>query len=87
MTDGAGPVSIVYRGKKYRAVPPRINPINPIGSGDCLLAGLVDGWLAGLEPEPLFRHAVACAVANASGVGRRRHRGSRGRPLAGSGDG
>ena len=65
VTDGAGPVSIVYRGKKYRAVPPRINPVNPIGSGDCLLAGLVDGWLAGLEPEPLFRHAVACAVANA----------------------
>ncbi len=52
-------------GKKYRAVPPRINPVNPIGSGDCMLAGLVDGWLSGLEPEPLFRHAVACAVANA----------------------
>lgn len=29
------------------------------------LAGLVDGWLDRLEPEPLFRHAIACAVANA----------------------
>ncbi len=65
VTDGPGPVFIVYRGKKYRAVPPRITPVNPIGSGDCLLAGLVDGWLNGLEPEPLFRHAIACAVANA----------------------
>lgn len=65
VTDGPNPVSILHRGKKYRAVPPRINPVNPIGSGDCMLAGLVDGWLSGLEPEPLFRHAVACAVANA----------------------
>jgi tagatose 6-phosphate kinase len=65
VTDGPNPVSVVYRGKPYRAIPPRITPVNPIGSGDCLLAGLVDGWLAGLAPEPLARHAVACAVANA----------------------
>jgi fructose-1-phosphate kinase PfkB-like protein len=30
-----------------------------------LLAGLVDGWLNRLDPEPLLRHAIACAVANA----------------------
>ena len=51
--------------QSYRAIPPEISAVNPIGSGDCLLAGLVDGWLSGLEPEPLFRHAIACAVANA----------------------
>jgi fructose-1-phosphate kinase PfkB-like protein len=39
--------------------------VNPIGSGDSLLAGLADGWLNQLEPEPLFRHAIACALANA----------------------
>ena len=55
----------MYRGQLYRAIPPRIDAVNPIGSGDCLLAGLVDGWLSQLEPEPLFRHAIACAVANA----------------------
>ena len=65
VNDGPNPVTIVHRGKSYRAVPPPITPINPIGSGDCLLAGLVDGWLSGLEPESLLRHAVACAVANA----------------------
>jgi len=65
ITDGREPVSILFRGKRYRAVPPEITPVNPIGSGDCLLAGLVDGWLSGLDPEPLFRHAVGCAVANA----------------------
>jgi tagatose 6-phosphate kinase len=58
-------VSILYRGRRYRAIPPQIKVVNPIGSGDSLLAGLVDGWLNQLEPEPLFRHAIGCAVANA----------------------
>ena len=65
VTDGANPVSILYQGRRYRAVPPEINPVNPIGSGDSLLAGLVDGWLKRLEPEALIRHAIGCAVANA----------------------
>ena len=65
VTDGANPVSILYQGRRYRAVPPEITPVNPIGSGDSLLAGLVDGWLNCLEPEPLLRHAIGCAVANA----------------------
>src|SRR5262249_19106119 len=43
--DGANPVWILLKGKRYRAVPPRIEPVNPIGSGDSLLAGLVHGWL------------------------------------------
>jgi tagatose 6-phosphate kinase len=65
VTDGRHAVEILYKGRRYRAIPPHIRPINPIGSGDSLLAGLVDGWLSELEPERLFRHAVGCAVANA----------------------
>jgi fructose-1-phosphate kinase PfkB-like protein len=65
VTDGPNPVLILLRGRRYRVIPPKIEAVNPIGSGDSLLAGLVDGWLSELEPEPLFRHAVACAVANA----------------------
>ena len=37
------------------AIPPEIKAVNPIGSGDSLSAGLVDGWLDRLEPEPLSR--------------------------------
>jgi tagatose 6-phosphate kinase len=65
VTDGRHPVAIHYKGREYKAIPPHIKPVNPIGSGDSLLAGLVDGWLGRLEPEPLFRRAIACAVANA----------------------
>jgi 1-phosphofructokinase family hexose kinase len=67
VTNGPGPVLVQAFGRRYRAVPPRIEPVNPIGSGDCLLAGLADGWLSGLDrdPEALLRHGIACAVANA----------------------
>jgi 1-phosphofructokinase family hexose kinase len=65
ITDGPNPVVIQLRGRRYRALPPRIQAVNPIGSGDCLLAGLVDGLLRQLEAEPLLRHALGCAVANA----------------------
>jgi tagatose 6-phosphate kinase len=65
VTSGPDPVWIRFQGTLYRAFPPAIQAVNPIGSGDCLLAGLVDGWLAGLDAETFIRHAVACAVANA----------------------
>jgi 1-phosphofructokinase family hexose kinase len=65
VTDGPNPVWAMVRGNAYRAVPPPIEALNPIGSGDSLLAGLVDGWLRGLEVEAMLQRAVACAVANA----------------------
>ncbi len=65
ITDGPNPVAVQWKGKRYRAIPPRVQAVNPIGSGDSLLAGLVDGWLKRLDPEPLIRHALACAIANA----------------------
>jgi tagatose 6-phosphate kinase len=66
VTDGPNPVLIQCREKRYRAIPPAIKAINPIGSGDSLLAGLVDSWLAGTDTEPMIRHALGCAVANAT---------------------
>ena len=65
VTDGPRPVLALYRGRRYRVIPPAIEPVNPIGSGDCLLAGLIDARLSSLDPEPALRHALACAVANA----------------------
>jgi tagatose 6-phosphate kinase len=65
VTDGPGMVLARIKGKSYRATPPKIEPVNPIGSGDCLLAGLVDASLSGLEPEAVLRRGVAAAVANA----------------------
>ncbi len=65
VTDGPYPVLIQFRENRYRAIPPAIKAVNPIGSGDSLLAGLVDAWLEGAETEPMIRHALGCALANA----------------------
>jgi 1-phosphofructokinase family hexose kinase len=67
ITDGPGAVLAQHRGLRFRAQPPAVDAVNPIGSGDCLLAGAVDAWLSNPEhdAEALLRHAVGCAVANA----------------------
>jgi 1-phosphofructokinase family hexose kinase len=65
ITDGPRPAAILCHRRRYRAIPPVVEAVNPIGSGDSLLAGTVDGWLEPMEPEPLIRHAMGCAVANA----------------------
>jgi 1-phosphofructokinase family hexose kinase len=66
VTDGPSPALFKIHGKNYRAIPPEIEAVNPIGSGDSLLAGLVESWLSGQEPEAMIRRAMACAAANAS---------------------
>src|SRR5262249_23117005 len=53
------------QGRTFRIKPPAIEPVNPIGAGDCFLAGLVDARLLGLEPRAMLVHATACAVQNA----------------------
>jgi 1-phosphofructokinase family hexose kinase len=66
VTDGPHLAIIQARRKRFKATPPAIRAVNSIGSGDSLLAGLVDGWLSGLDTEPMIRHAMGCAAANAS---------------------
>jgi fructose-1-phosphate kinase PfkB-like protein len=65
VTNGSGDVLIHLPGGRFRAHPPKIQAVNPIGSGDCLLAGLVDACLSGLNDEAALRRGLACAVANA----------------------
>src|SRR5262249_51638949 len=65
VTDGPGEILAVLDGHRHRVQPPPLDVVNPVGSGDCLLAGTVDGWLAGLDAGARLRHAIACARANA----------------------
>jgi 1-phosphofructokinase family hexose kinase len=65
ITNGEKPAVARIRNQDFRVSPPQIEVVNPIGSGDCLLAGTVEAWLAGSDPEAALRFAFACAVANA----------------------
>jgi tagatose 6-phosphate kinase len=50
--------------RRWSARPPKVEAINPIGSGDALTAGLMAGLVRGLPPEECFRLGMATAVAN-----------------------
>lgn len=66
VTDGAGPIEASRRdGGRWRVFPPAIRQVNPIGSGDCYLAGLAHGWLRGMALEERVRYAAAAGAANA----------------------
>jgi tagatose 6-phosphate kinase len=45
--------------------PPPVTALNPVGSGDSLVAGIVAGRLAGLAMVEALRLGVACGTANA----------------------
>ena len=65
VTDGPGPVLAASRGRRLVARPPAIEAVNPVGSGDSMLAGLVDGRLSGLDGAGMLRRGIAAAAANA----------------------
>jgi 1-phosphofructokinase len=51
-------------------MPPRVEPISPVGCGDVLLAGLLHGWAAlGGEFETVLGEALRLAAANAESPG------------------
>lgn len=65
VTDGPNRFLARVGRTHYRVTPPAIEPVNPIGSGDCFLAGIIDATLTRRGGPDLLRHAVGCAVANA----------------------
>jgi tagatose 6-phosphate kinase len=66
LTDGPGPILAQSGKARYRITPPTVRLVNPIGSGDSLLAGLADALVSRLDTEEALRRGVACASANAA---------------------
>lgn len=50
----------------FRVIVPKIEPVNPIGSGDSVMAGLCRCMLENASTQETLRYAVACGVANAA---------------------
>jgi 1-phosphofructokinase family hexose kinase len=59
LTDGSRPLYAASATDVWRLTPPAINSVNPTGSGDALVAGL----LYGLMQHWSFDRALACGVA------------------------
>jgi len=45
---------------------PRVETVNPVGSGDCLVGGIAAGLYRGWQPEQCVRLGIACGAANAA---------------------
>lgn len=65
ISRGSEGAELVFGDGLIGARPPHIRPVNTVGCGDALLAGYVDGWLAGLDAAMALRQAVAFGTAAA----------------------
>lgn len=65
MTAGTEGVWLMGKENNYLATPPKVQAVNPIGSGDSVTAGLLVGFLQKLPVEKALQLAVACGAANA----------------------
>ena len=54
------------RGVTYRAIPPDVNTINPVGSGDSMVAGIAMGIIDGFDLVEIIKLGMAAGAANAS---------------------
>ena len=54
-----------YNGNKYRIQVPQIRAVNPVGSGDSLVAGFAVGLERGDSIEDILTLGAACGTANA----------------------
>lgn len=65
VTQGSGDVLAASADGFWSVPVPHVEVINPIGSGDCMLAGLCFGVLGGWPVSAVLRYGVACGAANA----------------------
>ena len=65
VTHGAAGAWLVTAEEAWHYQPPRIQPVNPIGSGDAVTAGICRQLERGLELPEAVRYGVACGSANA----------------------
>jgi 1-phosphofructokinase family hexose kinase len=65
VTHGAEGVWLVNVAGVWHYRPPKIRPVNPIGSGDAVTAGICRAMERGAELPEAVRYGVACGAANA----------------------
>ena len=65
VTHGAAGAWLVTARQAWHYHPPRLQPVNPIGSGDAVTAGICRQLERGVELPEAVRYGVACGSANA----------------------
>jgi 1-phosphofructokinase family hexose kinase len=65
ISHGAKPARAFDGRERWAVHPPRVAAVNPIGSGDAMLAGIIAGMVRGENLREALRLGVACGAANA----------------------
>ncbi|MEW6360415.1 MAG: 1-phosphofructokinase family hexose kinase [Planctomycetota bacterium] len=66
LTDGGKGAYVQAEDRRRRVLPPKVRTVNPVASGDALVAGIAVGLRRGLPIEETIRLGVACGAANAA---------------------
>lgn len=66
ITLGKEGVRASFHGEAFVLKPPRIKEVMPVGSGDCLIAGIIYGLTQNLPIEDCLRWGTAAGCANAA---------------------
>ena len=64
LTNGSQPVLYVNAGKVEQLSPARVEPVNPVGSGDAVTAGIAAGLRRGLPTREAIELGLDCARRN-----------------------
>ncbi len=67
VTDGPRALYAATTEKRWKITPPRINSVNPTGSGDSMIAGMLYGYTHDWDTEKALRFGVAAGASNAQG--------------------
>ena len=65
VTDGAQPAHLFEGARSWTLTPASVSVLNPIGSGDCVTAGLLHALTLGQPLTEAARFGLACGSANA----------------------
>jgi 1-phosphofructokinase family hexose kinase len=66
LTAGREGAYVVCEGERLRALPRPVQTVNPVGSGDSFLGGMIAGLAGGQSIEASLRQAMAAGAANAA---------------------
>ena len=65
ISRGPGAVEVFHKHEQWSVKPPKVKAVNPIGSGDSMLAGIACALVQGQPMADAMRLGVACGAANA----------------------
>ncbi|MEY8347244.1 1-phosphofructokinase [Bacillus cereus] len=57
---------LITEEEKFRAILPKIHPVNSVGSGDAMVAGITSALAKGYNVKDALRFSAACGMANAA---------------------